>query len=98
MEDIELVLSTSEGESSSSEREDEEDDIDITDSDGEESEEDVKLPAVDGPSDEGGKVSNVAPASNESEVVRVKEKNNNKSKVQTTNGDSSHHAQTGGCH
>ena len=85
MDDMELVLSTSDGEPSSSENE--EDDIDITDSDGAESEEDVKLPAVaDGPSDAGGKVSNVSSASNEAEVVGVKENNNNKSKVQTTDG------------
>ena len=86
MSDMELVLSTSEGEPSLTEDEDEEDDIDISDSDGAESEEDVKLPAVDGPRDGGDKVSNVASPSNEAEVVCVKEKNNNKSKVQTIDG------------
>ena len=81
MADMELVLSTSEGEPSSSE--DQEDDLDITDSDGAESEE----PIVAGPSDGGGQVSNVASASNAGEeVVGVKEKNNNKTKVQTIDG------------
>ena len=77
MSDLELVLSNSDDEPSSSENE--EDDIDITDSDGAESEEDVELPAVDGPRDGGGQVSNVA---------SEKEKNNNKSKskVQTIDG------------
>ena len=81
MADMELVLSTSEGEPSSSE--DQEDDLDITDSDGAESEE----PIVAGPSDGGGQVSNVASASNAGEeVVDVKEKNNNKTKVLTIDG------------
>ena len=87
MADMELVLSTSEGEPSSSEDQ-EEDDIDITDSDGAESVEDVKQPVVAGPSDGGVKVSDVAaPSHAGEEVVGAKEKNNNKTKVQTIDGE-----------
>ena len=69
MEDMELELSTSEGEPSSSE--DQEDDLDITNSDGAKSVE----PIVAGPSDGGGQVSNVASASNASNLSKSIENN-----------------------